>query len=74
MSNPHLDQVQGILSEHHTNYAVVVLNEETNLLEYRFNNQMIGKMLFQEAVKDMQSYETDEDFVWDMGDEEEESF
>ena len=75
MSNQHLDQVQGILSEHNTNYVVIVLNEETNMLEYRFSNQMIGKMLCKEAVKDIETYEEDEyEMIWDNDEDEEETF
>lgn len=71
MSNKPLEQVKAILSEHYTNYAFVVLDEETDLLDYRFNNQMIGKTLFNEAVRDIESYDTDAvDVIWDDDEDE----
>jgi uracil phosphoribosyltransferase len=61
-----LDAIKDILAEHFTNYAVVVLDEETGVLEFRYNNEMIGKMLFKEATKEMESYDVDDyEVVWD---------
>ena len=61
-----LDAIKDILAEHYTNYAVAVLDEETGVLEFRYNNEMIGKMLFKEATKEMESYDVDfEEVVWD---------
>lgn len=65
-----IDDISSILAEHYTNYAVVVLNEETGVLEYKYNNEMIGKMLFSEASKDMASYDVDYEIAWDEDEDE----
>lgn len=65
-----LDAIKDILAEHFTNYAVVVLDEETGVMEFRYNNEMIGKMLFKEATKEMESYDVDYEVVWDEEDDE----
>lgn len=64
-----LDAIKDILAEHYTNYAVVVLDEETGVMEFKFNNEMIGKMLFKEATKEIESYDVDYEVVWDEDDE-----
>lgn len=68
-----IDEVKSVISEHYTNYVLVVLDEETGCIDYRFNNDMIGKMLLHEAYRDISSYGTDVaiDFEVDWGDEEE---
>lgn len=65
-----LDSIKDTLAEHFTNYAIVVLDEETGVLEFRYNNEMIGKMLFKEATKEMESYDVDYEVVWDEEDDE----
>jgi predicted metal-dependent hydrolase len=61
-----LDEIKAVVSEHFTNYVVVVLDDETGCLDYRFNNDKIGKMLLQEARSDIISYEVEYDDVeWD---------
>tara|TARA_X000001382_G_scaffold62804_1_gene43396 strand:- start:1160 stop:1396 length:237 start_codon:yes stop_codon:yes gene_type:complete len=67
-----LDEVKSVVSEHYTNYVLVVLDEETGCIDYRFNNDMIGKMLLHEAHADIASYGTDVaiDFEVDWDEEE----
>jgi uracil phosphoribosyltransferase len=67
-----LDQAKAITSEHYTNYVIVVLDEDTGLVEYRYNNNKIGKMLLNEALSDMKNYEDDVDWVWEDADSEDE--
>lgn len=65
-----LDELKDILAEHYTNYSIAVLDEETGVLDMRYSNELIGKMLFKEAVKEMESYDADyEEVVWDDEDE-----
>lgn len=68
-----LDDIKPFLAEHYSNYAVAVIDEDTGVLEYRYSNEMIGKMLFKEAHKDMDSYDADYDYevAWEDEDEEE---
>jgi hypothetical protein len=47
-----LDQVKGILGEHFSNYAFVVLDDEGTLY-YDYANFRVGRMLFSEASADM---------------------
>lgn len=67
-----LDEVKSVVSEHYTNYILVVIDDETGCIDYRFNNDLIGKMLLQEAHRDICSYGSDVsiDFEVDWDDEE----
>jgi len=47
-----LDKVKGILGEHFSNYAFVVLDDEGTLY-YDYANFRVGRMLFSEASADM---------------------
>jgi hypothetical protein len=67
-----LEQIKAITSEHYTNYVIVVLDEESGLVDYRYNNNKIGKMLLNEALTDIKSYEDDSaDWVWEDADSDE---
>ena len=54
-----IDDVKGILSEHYTSYLVVVINEDTKELEFRYPNLIIGKALCTEAASAIKKAEVD---------------
>jgi len=58
-----IDDVRGILSEHYTSYLVVVINEDTKELEFRYPNLIIGKALCAEATSSIKK--TEVDIEWD---------
>lgn len=63
------DKARAILSEHFTNWAIVVLDDEA-ILTYDYTNYYIGKTLFREAVGEMNK--EDIDLVWEEAELEDE--
>jgi len=49
-----VELVRAILSEHFTNYAFVVLEDDGTLF-YDYNNHIIGETLFAKSLQDMQA-------------------
>jgi len=49
-----LDDAVGVLSEHFPNYAVAVLSPENELLAMDFSSWRVGRMLFRDALEDME--------------------
>jgi len=49
-----LDHAIAVLSEHFPNYAVAVLSVENELLSIDFSSWRVGRMLFRDALEDME--------------------
>lgn len=65
-------RIKSQLAEHFDNFSFVVLDEEGDL-NYSYKNQIIGKALFQEAVKIMrETEEFENEYCWEDDDEWEE--
>ena len=68
-----VDQIKGIMSEHFSNYAFVVLEDDGTLF-YDYNNHIIGEALFAKSLQDMLQDSLCEAMNWDEEDEEEEGY
>jgi hypothetical protein len=64
-----VDQIKAIMSEHFSNYAFVVLEDDGTLF-YDYNNHIIGEALFAKSLQDMLQDSLCEAMNWDEEDEE----
>jgi hypothetical protein len=64
-------RIKSVLGEHFDNFAFVVLDEEGEVF-YGFKNQIVGKALFVEASKEIET-ETDFEtsYLWEDVDDDE---
>jgi len=60
-----LNDAIAVLSEHFPNYAVAVLSTENELLAIDYSRWRIGRMLFRDALEDM---EHEKEMIQDMDD------
>ena len=68
-----VDLIRAIMSEHFSNYAFVVLEDDGTLF-YDYNNHIIGETLFIKSLEDMRAEALGEALSgldWDDEDEEE---
>jgi len=62
--NETLQDIIANLSEHHTNYAVVVMSEDDDSIHCAYNNFRIGRMLLNDALAEMNSINSIDHFEW----------
>lgn len=65
-----------VISEHFPNYALAVLSEENELLEFDFSGWRVGRMLFRDSLEAMERdmAMVDEMDTWEVYEEDDEDY